>query len=127
MKELDGLSPAQRSRRLAAIQGRLVDSEQEEDDLDDTDRDVLIDEYTAAQEIEQLRAEVAALKELAEDARRVREAANDSKLKALKACLERGPIRRVEGWSWQAPALHRAPRHPELREGASWPLGLYDL
>jgi superfamily II DNA or RNA helicase len=89
LNELDGLSPAQRSRRLAAIQGRLVDSEQDEDDLDDGDRDVLIDEYTAAQEIEQLRAEVAALKDLVEEGRRVREAANDSKLKALKLCLAR--------------------------------------
>ncbi len=67
----------------------MVDSEQDEDDLDDADRDLLIDEYTAAIELDQLRAEIAALKDLVEEARRVREAANDSKLKALKSCLER--------------------------------------
>ena len=89
LTELEGLSPAQRSKRLAALQGRLVDSEQDEDDLDDSDRDHLIDEYTAALELDQLRAEIAALKDLVEEARRVRESGNDSKLKALKSCLDR--------------------------------------
>jgi superfamily II DNA or RNA helicase len=89
LDELESLTPAQRSRRLAAMQGRLVDSEQDEDDLDDTDRDLLIDEFTAAQELDQLRAEIAVLKDLQEQAKRVREAGNDSKLKALKHCLDR--------------------------------------
>jgi len=66
-----------------------VDTEQDEDDLDDADRDVLIDEFTAAVELDQLRAEIAALKDLVEQARKVREAAADSKLKALKECLAR--------------------------------------
>jgi superfamily II DNA or RNA helicase len=87
LDELEGLSPAQRSKRLAALQGRLPDAEQDEDDLDDEVRDQLVDEYTAALELEQLRAEIAALKELVEQARRVRERANDSKLAALKKCL----------------------------------------
>lgn len=89
LNELEGLSPSQRSRRLAALQGRLADAEQEEDDLDDADRDQLIDEFTVAQELDQLRSEIAALKDLVEEGRRVREAANDSKLKALKLCLDR--------------------------------------
>lgn len=89
LDELEALPPAQRSRKLAALQGRIMDTEQDEDDLDDTDRDVLIDEFTAAVELEQLRAEIAALKDLVEQARKVREAANDSKLKALKECLAR--------------------------------------
>jgi superfamily II DNA or RNA helicase len=87
LDELEGLSPADRTKRLAAIQGRLPDAEQDEDDLDDEIRDRLVDEYTAALELEQLRAEIAALKELVERARRVREQANDSKLAALKQCL----------------------------------------
>jgi len=87
LDELEGLSPAQRAKRLAVLQGRLPDVEQEEDDLDDEVRDQLVDEYTAALELEQLRAEIAALKELVEQARRVRELANDSKLAALKKCL----------------------------------------
>ncbi|RLC12746.1 MAG: hypothetical protein DRH43_00775 [Deltaproteobacteria bacterium] len=87
LEELEGLSPEQRARRLAALQGRLPDAEQEEDDLDETSRDQLVDEYTAALELEQLRAEIAALKELVEQAHKVRENANDSKLGALKKCL----------------------------------------
>jgi superfamily II DNA or RNA helicase len=87
LEELEGLAPAQRAKRLAALQGRLPDAEQDEDDLDDAVRDQLVDEYTAALELEQLRAEISALKELVEQARRVRENANDSKLAALKRCL----------------------------------------
>ncbi|MBI4379626.1 MAG: DEAD/DEAH box helicase, partial [candidate division NC10 bacterium] len=87
LDELEWLSPAQRAKRLAVLQGRLPDVEQEEDDLDDEVRDQLVDEYTAALELEQLRAEIAALKELVEQARTVRELANDSKLAALKKCL----------------------------------------
>jgi len=89
LEELEVLPPAQRSRKLAALQGRLVDTEQDEDDLDDADRDVLIDEFTAAVELDQLRTEIAALKDLVDQARKVREAASDSKLKALKECLAR--------------------------------------
>jgi superfamily II DNA or RNA helicase len=88
LEELEGLSPAQRARRLAAIQGRLPDAEQDEDDLDDAARDQVVDEYTAALELDQLRAETSALKELVEQARRVRELANDSKLAALRNCLK---------------------------------------
>jgi len=87
LDELEGLTPAQRTKRLAALQGRLSDAEQEEDDLDDAVRDQLVDEYTAALELEQLRAEISALKELEEQTRRVRENAADSKLAALNKCL----------------------------------------
>nr|BAL53118.1 hypothetical conserved protein [uncultured Gammaproteobacteria bacterium] len=88
LDELEGLSPLQRDKRLVVLQGRLPDAEQDEDDLEEAARDRLVDEYTAARELEQLRAEIAALKELVEQARRVRERANDSKLAALKKCLD---------------------------------------
>ena len=87
LEELEGLTPAERAKRLAALQGRLPDAEQDEDDLDDAVRDQLVDEYTGALQLEQLRAEISALKELEEQARRVRENASDSKLAALKKCL----------------------------------------
>jgi len=89
LDELESLPPAQRRRRLAVLQGRLDDAEQDEDDLDDADRDTLIDEFTAAEELDQLRAEIAALKNLIEQAHAVRQAASDSKLAALKECLAR--------------------------------------
>ena len=87
LAELEGLTPSQRAKRLAALQRRLPDGEQDEDDLDERGRDQLVAEYTAAQKLEQLRLEVSALKELVEQARQVRERASDSKLAALKKCL----------------------------------------
>ena len=87
LEEVEGLTRAQRAKRLAALQGWLPDAEQDEDDLDDAVRDQLVDEYTTALELEQLHGEISALKELVEQARRVRENASDSKLAALKKCL----------------------------------------
>jgi superfamily II DNA/RNA helicase len=88
LKELEVLSPAQRARRLAQLQGRITDLEQDEDDLDDADRDLLADRFTSALELDQLRAEIAALQELLAHARRVRDNAADSKLAALRDCLQ---------------------------------------
>ena len=89
LRELEGLPPAQRSKRLAQLQGRLHDTEQDEDDLDEANRDGLIDEATAAAELDQLRAEVAELGDLVARAGRVRESGRDSKLVALRNCLQR--------------------------------------
>ena len=89
LKELEDLPPNQRARRLAQLQGHLPDAEQEEDDLDDETRDRLADEATAAVELDSLRTEIAALRDLLVQARRVREHAADSKLLSLKECLEK--------------------------------------
>src|SRR4029077_11763502 len=87
LTELEDLLPAQRARRLAQLQGRLTDAEQDEDDLDEAERDHLTDEFTAALELDQLRSEIAALHELLARARRVRDQGADSKLSALRDCL----------------------------------------
>ena len=89
LRELEDLSPSQRSRRLAQLQGRLPDTEQEEDDLDEVARDELIDEATAAAELDQLRAEIAELGDLVARVGRVCESGRDSKLVALRECLQR--------------------------------------
>jgi superfamily II DNA or RNA helicase len=88
LQELEALPESQRARRLAQIQGRLSDSEQDEDDLDDDARDGLLENSTAAVELDQLRTEIAALQELHAHARQVRDHARDSKLAALRACLD---------------------------------------
>jgi superfamily II DNA or RNA helicase len=88
LEELERLPPQQRARRLAWLQGRLPDAEQDEDDLDEETRDKLADEFTVALELEQIRIEIVALRGLVEQARRVREQANDSKLAALENCLQ---------------------------------------
>ena len=95
LHEIEGLSPAERRRRLAQLQGRMIDVEQEEDDLDEAARDRLSDDFTAALELDQLRAEIAALQDLFACARRVRDNANDSKLAALKECLERAEFKEL--------------------------------
>ena len=89
LRELDALPPAQRARRLAQTQGRLSDTEQDEDDLDEAARDSLIDEATSAAELDQLRAEFAELADLVARVGRVREIGRDSKLVALRECLQR--------------------------------------
>ena len=89
LHELKSLSPSQRSRRLAQLQGRLADTEQDEDDLDESARDGLIDEATAAAELDQLRTELVALAELVAKVGRERESDRDSKLIALRECLQR--------------------------------------
>src|SRR6266850_55471 len=48
LERLESITPAQRARWLASLQGRLPDVEQDEDDLDEAARDLLVDEYTAA-------------------------------------------------------------------------------
>jgi hypothetical protein len=95
LRELEDLPPAQRARRLAQLQGRLTDAEQDEDDLDDAARDLLTDEFTAAVELDQLRTEIAALQELVGHARRVRENAADSKLAALRQCLDQAEFKEL--------------------------------
>lgn len=88
LQELEALPPAQRRPYLDRLRHRLTDAEQDEDDLDDAARDDLADAYSAAEEMGQIRAEVAALKELVEQARRVRDGGSDSKLAALITCLD---------------------------------------
>ena len=57
LEELESLSPAQKAKRLAQIQGRITDGEQDEDDLDDNERDLLTDEFSTAVEVDQIRAD----------------------------------------------------------------------
>ena len=96
LEELESLSPTQRTKRLAQIQGRLTDVEQDEDDLDDEQRDLLTDEFTTAIELEQLRGEIAALRDLLAQARRVRDHATDSKLTALRDCLAKAEFNELK-------------------------------
>lgn len=95
LEELEGLSPSQHAKRLAALQGRVEDAEQDEDDLDEEARDRLLDETTVAAELDHLRTEIAALRDLVARAARVREYAPDSKLNALKECLSRAELREL--------------------------------
>jgi superfamily II DNA or RNA helicase len=96
LKELENLTPAQRARRIAQLQGRFADAELDEDDLDESDRDRLTDNLTAAVELDELRTEIAALKELFAQAKSVRDRGIDSKLNSLRECLERAEFNELQ-------------------------------
>ena len=96
LRELEGLSFSERSRRLAQIQGHLIDTEQDEDDLEEATRDELIDEATATAELDQLRAEIDELENLAARVGRIRESGLDSKLVALRECLQRAEFNELK-------------------------------
>lgn len=98
LEELQALTPAERARRLAQIQGRLTDAEQEEDDLDETQRDILVDETTSALELDQLRTEIAALGEILASAKRLKDKGPeaDSKLAALQECLKKAEFHELK-------------------------------
>jgi len=96
LEELETLPPAQQAQRLDLLRRRATDNELDEDDLDDAGRDSLVDEFTVARRLDQLRDEIAALRELTEQARRVREQAPDSKLAALRECLSRAQFAELQ-------------------------------
>lgn len=96
LDELVNLPPTKRTKRLAQISGRLIDTEQDEGDLDEVLRDALIDESTAAIELDQLRSEVEALVDLTASAGRLRSSGKDSKLVSLRECLERAEFNELK-------------------------------
>ena len=98
LADLDALPPALRSKRLAQLQGRLPDAEQDEDDLDEVQLDLLVDETTASVELDQIRTEIAALSEVVARAKRLREKGPeaDSKLGALQACLKKAEFHELK-------------------------------
>lgn len=97
LEELEALPPEKRRRRIAQLMGLIEDAELEEDDLDESARDQLVDSYTEAVELDQIRQEIAVLEDLVEQARRVREQARDSKLAALRECLGRAQFDELSG------------------------------
>jgi superfamily II DNA or RNA helicase len=89
LDDLEKLSPSERAKRLAQMQKKYTDDEQDEDDLDDDERDQLIDEFTTAGEIIQLKAEIAVLTDRLGMAKKVADNAGDSKVSALRECLKK--------------------------------------
>ncbi len=83
LDELEVLPPKQRARKIALLQGRLEDVEQDDSDLDEETKDELLDEFSVAEDLDQLRREIAALEKVEEQSRQVRDMGRDSKLEAL--------------------------------------------
>ncbi|MGB9700220.1 MAG: DEAD/DEAH box helicase, partial [Thermodesulfobacteriota bacterium] len=89
LEELQRLPFDKQRKRLAEIKGAIIDDEREEDDLDEKERDELVDEITAAEQLFELQEEIAYLKDLVEFAKGIYEHSPDSKLKTLQDVLEK--------------------------------------
>jgi len=89
LDDLEKLSPSERAKRFAQMQKKFTDDEQDEDDLDDGERDQLIDDFTTVGEMNQLNVEIAVLTDLLGMAKKVADNAGDSKVSALRECLKK--------------------------------------
>ena len=89
VNQLEGLTPSEQIKILHKRGRILIDEEIEESDLEDNEKDKLINEFTLAQKIDELKEEISYLQEIVKKAKAVYENSVDTKLKALKDCLER--------------------------------------
>ena len=96
LEELESLPPVERIKLLEKCRGIIVDEEMDEGDIDEQEKDKLITEFSCAREINELKEEIAYLKELVEKAKIVYEKTPDTKLKALKDCLERAEFNELK-------------------------------
>jgi superfamily II DNA or RNA helicase len=91
LRELERLPASEHEKvlhkyRLLAASG-AEDDEYDSGDLDER-QDEALESFLAAQRVEQLRLEVQALESLVDEAARVMESGEESKLRALRNCLE---------------------------------------
>jgi len=96
LEELESLTPKERAKLLEKRRGIIVDEEMDEGDIDEQEKDKLITEFSCAREIDELKEEIAYLKDLVQLAKNVYEKAPDTKLKALKDCLERAEFNELK-------------------------------
>lgn len=88
LQELEDMTPAQRAKKLSLIQKAEVDDELEDGDLNEDEKDQLIDEFTLAEELSFIKSEIVALSDLTDRSKKIYNLGTDSKLSALKDCLE---------------------------------------
>lgn len=91
LEELDGLSLTEQRDRLMNL-GKPVDSEVESDDCDEEQLEDLAIESTVAEQLDQLREELRELERLVKLAQQTIDIGTETKLNALKECLERAEV-----------------------------------
>ncbi len=92
-EKLEGMTPAEQRRRLAEL--RVIEAADEEtgtDDADEAAEEAAATEVTAAEHVEALRAEVAALEVLVRTADRTMAHGEEAKLTGLRDCLARAEL-----------------------------------
>jgi len=89
LAELQGLTPAEQRQRLHELQLLVMDEEQGFDDQEEEAQDEAATRVTAAERIEDLRREVRELERLIELAKTTEALGEETKLAALRDCLER--------------------------------------
>jgi len=97
IQEVEALPPGLRAAKLEEL--RLIDGfdqEQDVDDADDAQEDIALEGVVVAETLDQLRVEVARLKELVTQAKQAIAAGEEAKLSALRACLQRSELSEIE-------------------------------
>lgn len=97
IREVEALPPSQRAAKLAEL--RLIegfDSEQDLDDADDEQETVALEGVVVAETLDQLRVEVARLKELVVQAQQAIDVGEEAKLTALRECLQRAELAEIQ-------------------------------
>lgn len=86
LEELEKMTHEQQKKRLREL-GRIVDPEIDADEWDEDELDDIASDSTVIDEIDGLREELSALKQLVKLAERTIATGNETKLQALKKCL----------------------------------------
>ena len=97
IREVEALPPSERAAKLAEL--RLIDgfdSEQDLDDADDEQETGALEGVVVAETLDQLRVEVARLKELVVQAQQAIDAGEEAKLTALRDCLQRSELAEIQ-------------------------------
>ena len=127
LEELELLSPAQRARRLAIRQGLLPDNELDEDDLDEEARDILVDEFTTATELDQIRTEIASLKDLVDTGPAGQRPGRGLQIDRLEGMPDLFAILGFKGWEREADDLYGTSRHPQAHQGTFRRMAVFNL
>jgi superfamily II DNA or RNA helicase len=93
LEELEQMSPADRRRRLAQLQHLPgTDDETADDDADEELQELAVTDVSVAEQLDDLRTEVAELNRLRSEAERARGEGEEQKLLALRSCLQRSEL-----------------------------------
>ncbi|WP_107668050.1 helicase-related protein, partial [Cyanothece sp. BG0011] len=95
LEELETLSPTEQHARLMEL-GRVVDPEMEDEDYDGEELDEIAIDSTVAEQLDQLQDELVALRHLVNLAKKTIEIGQETKLNALKDCLERSELQELK-------------------------------